>query len=74
MQYKEKCQTLRRRAENNLLMRLFMYRSERSRKTELSCRIIDADDEWIKICYTEKKGKKVVKLMRIENIDAIEEQ
>ena len=43
-------------------------------KTELSCRIIDADDEWIKICYTEKKGKKVVKLMRIENIDAIEEQ
>ena len=55
-------------------MRLFMYRSERSRKTELSCRIIDADDEWIKICYTEKKGKKVVKLMRIENIDAIEEQ
>lgn len=24
-------------------------------KTELSCKIIDADDEWIKICYTEKK-------------------
>ena len=43
-------------------------------KTELSCRIIDADDEWIKICHTEKKGKQVVKLMRIENIDAIEEQ
>ena len=21
-------------------------------KTELSCKIIDADDEWIKICYT----------------------
>ena len=43
-------------------------------KTEVSCKIVDADDEWIKICYTEKKGKKVVKLMRIENIDAIEEQ
>ena len=43
-------------------------------KTELSCKIIAADDEWIKICYTEKKGKQVVKLTRIENIDAIEEQ
>ena len=40
-------------------------------KTELSCKIIDADDEWIKICYTEKKDKQVVKLMRIENIDSI---
>lgn len=43
-------------------------------KTELSCKIIDADDEWIKICYTEKKDKQVVKLMRIENVDSIEEQ
>ena len=41
--------------------------------TELSCKIIDADDEWIKICYTEKKDKQVVKLMRIENIESIEE-
>ena len=41
---------------------------------ELSCKIIDADDEWIKICYTEKKDKQVVKLMRIENIESIEEQ
>lgn len=36
--------------------------------------IIDTDDEWIKICYTEKKDKQVVKLMRIENIESIEEQ
>ena len=43
-------------------------------KTELSCKIIDADDEWIKICYTEKKDKQVAKLMRIENIESIEEQ
>ena len=42
--------------------------------TELSCKIIDADDEWIKICFTEKKDKQVVKLMRIENIESIEEQ
>ena len=43
-------------------------------KTELSCKIIDADDEWIKICYTEKKDRQIVKLMRIENIESIEEQ
>ena len=43
-------------------------------KTELSCKITDADDEWIKICYTDKKDKQVVKLMRIENVDSIEEQ
>lgn len=24
-------------------------------KTEVSCKIVDADDEWIRICYTEKK-------------------
>lgn len=43
-------------------------------KTEVSCKIVDADDEWLRICYTEKKDKQVVKLLRIENIDAIEEQ
>ena len=43
-------------------------------KTEVSCKIVDADDEWIKICYTEKKDKQVVKLMGIENIESIEEQ
>lgn len=43
-------------------------------KTEVSCKIVDADDEWIRICYTEKKDKQVVKLLRIENIDVIEEQ
>ena len=24
-------------------------------KTEVSCKIVDADDEWLRICYTEKK-------------------
>lgn len=32
-------------------------------KTEVSCKVIDADDEWIRICYTEKKDKQVVKLV-----------
>ncbi len=26
-------------------------------KTEVSCKIVDADDEWLRICYTEKKDK-----------------
>lgn len=63
---------------NNLVGKQCIIRSDSvfsfAGKTELSCKIIDADDEWIKICYTEKKGKQVVKLTRIENIDAIEEQ
>lgn len=28
----------------------------------------------VSICYTEKKDKQIVKLMRIENIESIEEQ
>ena len=39
-------------------------------KTEVSCKIVDADDD---LLYR-KKNKQVVKLLRIENIDAIEEQ
>ena len=31
-----------------------------------------ADDEWMKICYTDKKNKQVTKLLRIEAIDEIE--
>ena len=42
--------------------------------TKVKCNVLDVDDEWIKICYTEKKDKQVIKLMRIENIEAIEEQ
>ena len=34
--------------------------------------LLDADDEWMKICYTDKKNKQVTKLLRIEAIDEIE--
>ena len=44
---------------NDLVGKQCIIRSEFifsfAEKTELSCKIIDADDEWIKICYTEKK-------------------
>ena len=46
---------------NDLVGKQCIIRSEFifsfAEKTELSCKIIDADDEWIKICYTEKKDK-----------------
>ena len=58
---------------NDLVGKQCIIRSEFifsfAEKTELSCKIIDADDEWIKICYTEKKDKQVVKLVWIENIE-----
>lgn len=39
---------------------------------ELECKILDVDDEWMKIYFTDKKGNPVIKLLRIENIDEIE--
>lgn len=41
--------------------------------TELKCMVLDTDDEWIKVQFTDKKkNNKVIKLLRIENIDGIE--
>ncbi|MBQ6844130.1 MAG: hypothetical protein IJO60_05790 [Agathobacter sp.] len=40
--------------------------------TELSCVVLDCDDEWIKVQYTNKKNVQVVKLLRIENVDEVE--
>ena len=40
--------------------------------TELLCLVLDTDDEWIKVQFTEKKNKQIKKLLRIENIDEIE--
>lgn len=41
-------------------------------KEELSCLVMDSDDEWIKIRFTDKKNNTIIKLLRIENIDEIE--
>ncbi len=40
--------------------------------TELMCFILDADDEWIKVRFTDKKGNQIIKLLRIENINEVE--
>ena len=39
---------------------------------EMSCLVLDTDDEWIKVQFTDKKKNKITKLLRIENIDEIQ--
>ncbi len=39
---------------------------------EVVCEILDADDEWIKIEFTNKKGIVKTKIMRIDSINSIE--
>lgn len=39
---------------------------------ELACLVLDADDEWIKVQFVDKKKNNIIKLLMIENIDEIE--
>ncbi len=43
-------------------------------ETKQECTIIDADDEWVKIQYVDKKSNLITKLMRIEDIGSVEVQ
>lgn len=43
-----------------------------SGSTKLKCHVLDTDEEWIKVEYTDKKNNVVTKLLRVENIDEIE--
>lgn len=38
----------------------------------MSCLVLDTDDEWMKVRFTDKKNNQITKLLRIENIDEIE--
>lgn len=40
--------------------------------TKLNCTVLEADEEWIKISYTEKKGNIKTKILRIDEIDGVE--
>lgn len=40
--------------------------------TKVKCNVLDVDDEWIKISYTEKKGNTKIRIMRIDSIDGVE--
>lgn len=39
---------------------------------EMKCLVMDCDDEWIKVQYTDKKNNVITKLLRIENVDEVE--
>lgn len=39
---------------------------------KLQCFVLDADDEWIKVRYEDKKKNQVIKLLRIESIENVE--
>ena len=39
---------------------------------DIVCEVLDVDDEWIKISYQDKVGRRVVKLERVEYLDRIE--
>lgn len=36
------------------------------------CTVLDCDDEWIKITYTDKKNNVMTKILKIDAIDSIE--
>ena len=40
--------------------------------TEIDCTVLDADDEWIKVTYVDKKGNTKTKILRIETIESVE--
>ena len=40
--------------------------------TEVECKVIDADDEWIKFTYCDKKQNMKTKILRIDSIENIE--
>lgn len=39
---------------------------------EILCTVLDADDEWMTIRYTDKKEKTFTKIIRIEGISSVE--
>ena len=38
----------------------------------LTCRVEEADDDWLRVLCTDKKGHTTVKLIRIENVKGVE--
>lgn len=39
---------------------------------EVKCIVLDADDEWIKLIYKDKKGIEKTKILRIDSLDSVE--
>jgi len=41
-------------------------------KTKIECKVIDVDDEWIKISFINKKGENKQKVIRVDTVGSIE--
>ncbi|MBE5923756.1 MAG: hypothetical protein E7271_04710 [Lachnospiraceae bacterium] len=39
---------------------------------EIECKILEADEDWLKIEYAEKKGNVITMLLRIDDIERVE--
>ena len=39
---------------------------------EIECKVLEADEDWLKIEYVEKKGNTVTMLLRIDEIERVE--
>ncbi|MEG0894712.1 MAG: hypothetical protein RSE93_03285 [Oscillospiraceae bacterium] len=40
--------------------------------TSIKCTVLEVDDEWIKISYTDKKNNNKIKIIRIESVENVE--
>lgn len=40
-------------------------------RPEIACRVLAADDEWIKIAYVDEDGNRLARLARIETLDSV---
>ena len=38
---------------------------------DITCRVVDADDEWIKVSYVDLEGRHVTRLERIDTVDSV---
>ena len=38
---------------------------------DVDCRVLDADEEWIKIAYLDRAGRRVTRMERVETLDSI---
>lgn len=41
-------------------------------ETKLTADVLDADDEWVKIIFTDKKGKTKTQIIRIDSVKSVE--
>ena len=57
---------------NDLVGKNCKITTEDALVNEMMCTVLDADDEWIKFTYTDKKNNIKTKILRIDSIENIE--